>query len=175
MVLFQYLWRFAQNMITKLVLLFFLINFRHQTIIKTILWSYLLQICANLLKSRNNTMSNDGSIIENMDLSHIHLAVQKSCNTFRLFWNEFTKILSNSKIVYACLKKSAKNYNLTQVIQRSTTMSQRKSQSSWDWVSNNGLKFFLLKTQMYNNDNASSKITSTHCVKWREASNGQLS
>ena len=91
------------------------------------------------------------------------------------FENEFTKILSNSKIVYACLKKSAKNYDLTQVIQRSTTMSQRKSQSSWDCVSNNGLKFFLLKNQMYNNDNASSKIIWTHYAKWREASNGQLS
>ena len=34
-----------------------------------------VQICANLQKSWNNTMSNDGSIIENMDLSHIHLAV----------------------------------------------------------------------------------------------------
>ena len=56
-----------------------------------------------------------------------------------------------------------------------TTMSQRKSQSSWDCVSNNELKFFLLKNQMYNNDNASSKIIWTHYVKWREASNGQLS
>ena len=35
----------------------------------------MLQICANLYKSRNNMMSNDGLIIENMDLSHIHLAV----------------------------------------------------------------------------------------------------
>ena len=34
-----------------------------------------VQIFANLHKSRNNTMSNDGLIIENMDLSHIHLAV----------------------------------------------------------------------------------------------------
>ena len=103
------------------------------------------------------------------------LRTMKSCNTFGSFWNEFTKILSNSKIVYACLKKSAKNYDLTQVIQRSTTMSQRKSQSSWDCVSNNGFKFFLLKNQIYNNDNASSKIIWTHCAEWREASNGQLS
>ena len=34
-----------------------------------------VQICANLHKSWNNTMSNDGLIIETMDLSHIHLAV----------------------------------------------------------------------------------------------------
>ena len=35
----------------------------------------MLQICANLHKSRNNMMSNDGLIIENMDLSHVYLAV----------------------------------------------------------------------------------------------------
>ena len=34
-----------------------------------------VQICANLHKSWKNMMSNDGSIVENMDLSHIHLAV----------------------------------------------------------------------------------------------------
>ena len=39
-----------------------------------------VQICANLHKSWNNTMSNDGSIIENMDLFHIHLAVLRLQN-----------------------------------------------------------------------------------------------
>jgi hypothetical protein len=34
-----------------------------------------VQICANLQKSWNNTISIDGSIIENMDLSHINSAV----------------------------------------------------------------------------------------------------
>ena len=34
-----------------------------------------LQICVNFQKHWNNAMSNDGLIIENMDLSHIHLAV----------------------------------------------------------------------------------------------------
>ena len=39
-----------------------------------------VQICANLQKSWNNTMSNDGSIIKNMDLSHIHKGwVAKVC------------------------------------------------------------------------------------------------
>ena len=49
-----------------------------ETITKTILHSYaanFLQICVNLQKYWNNAMSNDGLIIENMDLSHIHLAV----------------------------------------------------------------------------------------------------
>ena len=47
-----------------------------ETIAKTILSSYaanFLQIFANL---QNNMMSNDGLNIENMDLSHIHLAVK---------------------------------------------------------------------------------------------------
>ena len=35
-----------------------------------------VEICGNLQKFRNNTMSNNGLIIENMDLSHIHLAVK---------------------------------------------------------------------------------------------------
>ena len=35
----------------------------------------MLQICVNLQKYWNNVMSNDGLIIEYMDLSHIHLAV----------------------------------------------------------------------------------------------------
>ena len=35
-----------------------------------------VQICANLHKSGNNTLSNDGLIIENMNLSHICLTVQ---------------------------------------------------------------------------------------------------
>ena len=50
-----------------------------ETIRKTILRSYaanFLQICVNLQKYWNNTMSKDGLIIENMDLSHIHLAEQ---------------------------------------------------------------------------------------------------
>ena len=34
-----------------------------------------MQICVNFQKYWNNAMSNDGLIIENMDLSHIHLAV----------------------------------------------------------------------------------------------------
>ena len=36
----------------------------------------MLQICANLHKSWNNTMSNDGLIIENMDLSQTNLSIQ---------------------------------------------------------------------------------------------------
>ena len=43
-----------------------------------------LQICANLQKFWNNMMSNDGLIIENMDLSHIHLAVLRFTVHFRL-------------------------------------------------------------------------------------------
>ena len=35
-----------------------------------------VQICVNLQKYQNNVMSIDGLIIEHMDLSHIHLAVQ---------------------------------------------------------------------------------------------------
>ena len=35
----------------------------------------ILQICVNFQKSWNKMMSNHGLIIENMDLSHIHLAV----------------------------------------------------------------------------------------------------
>ena len=53
--------RNLQHINAKLFLLLFLNNFK--------------QICANLQKSENNMMSNDGLIIENMDLSHIHLAV----------------------------------------------------------------------------------------------------
>ena len=75
--------RFARNLqhlLAKLFLLLFLNNFTTETITKTILRSYaanFLQICANLQKSWNNMMSNDGLIIENMDLSHIHLAVSR--------------------------------------------------------------------------------------------------
>ena len=36
-----------------------------------------LQICSNLHRSGNNTMSNDDLSIENMDLSHIHLALNE--------------------------------------------------------------------------------------------------
>ena len=36
-----------------------------------------LQIWANLQKSWNNMMSNDGLVIQNIHLSHIHLAVTK--------------------------------------------------------------------------------------------------
>ena len=38
-----------------------------------------MQICANLHKTWNNTMLNDDLIIQNMDLSHIHLAVLFFC------------------------------------------------------------------------------------------------
>ena len=47
-------------------------------ITKTILRSYaanILQICVNFQKYCYNVMSNDGLIIENMDLSQIQLAV----------------------------------------------------------------------------------------------------
>ena len=50
-----------------------------ETITKTILSScvaHFLQIFANLQKSWNNMMSNDGWMIKNMDLSHNHLAVR---------------------------------------------------------------------------------------------------
>ena len=49
-----------------------------EKITKTILPSYaanFLQICVNFQKYWNKAMSNDGLIIENMDLSHIHSAV----------------------------------------------------------------------------------------------------
>ena len=52
-----------------------------ETITKTILRSYaanFLQICVNFQKYWNNAMSNDDLIIENMDLSHIHLAVTRA-------------------------------------------------------------------------------------------------
>jgi hypothetical protein len=35
----------------------------------------LLQICVNFQKYWNNAVSNDDLIVENMDLSHIHLNV----------------------------------------------------------------------------------------------------
>ena len=38
-----------------------------------------LQICVNFHKYWNNAMSNYGLIIENIDLSHIHLAVPNGC------------------------------------------------------------------------------------------------
>jgi hypothetical protein len=50
-----------------------------EPITKIILPSYaanFLQICVNVQKYRYNVMSNDGLVIENMDLSHIQLAVQ---------------------------------------------------------------------------------------------------
>ena len=49
-----------------------------ETITKTILCTHaavFLQICANLQKSRNNMMPNQGAFIEKMDLSHILVAV----------------------------------------------------------------------------------------------------
>ena len=54
-----------------------------ETITKTILRSYtgnFLQICVDFQKYWNNAVSNDGFIIENMDLSHIDLAVLWSPN-----------------------------------------------------------------------------------------------
>ena len=49
-----------------------------ETITKTILRSYtgnFVQICVDFQKYWNNAVSNDGFIIENMELSHIDLAV----------------------------------------------------------------------------------------------------
>ena len=43
-----------------------------------------VQISANFHKSWNSSMSNDGLIIENMDLPHIHLAVQWGNLIFKL-------------------------------------------------------------------------------------------
>jgi hypothetical protein len=40
--------------------------------------AHMLQICANLHKYCNNALSNDGSIIEIIDLSHGDKAVKKS-------------------------------------------------------------------------------------------------
>ena len=65
----------------KLFIVFAIISeqFCYRSNNKTILWANaanFLQICVNLQKSWNNSMSNDGLIVENMDLSHIHLAEQ---------------------------------------------------------------------------------------------------
>ena len=76
--------RFAKNLQhlnAKLFLLLFLNNFKHATPRnnnQTILCSYaanFLQICVRFQNYWTNAMSKDGLIIENMDLSHIHLAV----------------------------------------------------------------------------------------------------
>ena len=82
MALFQYFWRFAQ-ICKKFAaferkIVFFIVSEQFYSI--TILLSYaadFLQICENLQKSWNNMMSNDGLVIEYMDLSHIPLAVHK--------------------------------------------------------------------------------------------------
>ena len=47
-----------------------------------------LQICENFLKHWNNAMSNDGLLIENMDLSHIHLAVLGKWNFVKMWMSE---------------------------------------------------------------------------------------
>jgi hypothetical protein len=65
--------KICTDMITKMFLLLFLNNFRCQTITKIILRSYLCK-SVQIFINPNNMISNDGSIIENMDLSHIHLA-----------------------------------------------------------------------------------------------------
>ena len=76
--------RFARNfqhLSAKLFLLLFLNNFRpatHKIVRNNNITNFALICCkflANLQKSWNNMMSIDGLIIENMDLSHIHLAV----------------------------------------------------------------------------------------------------
>ena len=70
----------------------------------TILRSYaanFLQICANLQKSWNNMMSNDGLIIEYMDLSNIHLVVALifTFNLLKKIW----EILSLISVLLKCL------------------------------------------------------------------------
>ena len=59
-------------------------NFR-QSKLRRFWMAQMLKICANLYKSCNNMMSNDGLIIENMDLSLIHLAVQNHCCSWKIF------------------------------------------------------------------------------------------
>ena len=82
--------RNLQHLSAKLFLLLFLNNFK--------------QICANLQKSENNMMSNDGLIIENMDLSHIHLAVGRpfilkfACNLTLKDVTIFFSILRNMSL-----------------------------------------------------------------------------
>ena len=85
--------RFARNLqhlLPKLFLLLFL-NYRNNKK-KTILWakrnnsknnfaSKCCKFLANLQKSWNNMMSNNGLIIENINLTHIHLAVNNQSYT----------------------------------------------------------------------------------------------
>ena len=62
-----------------------------ETITKTILSScvaHFLQIFANLQKSWNNMMSNDGWMIKNMDLSHNHLAVRFKTKLYKKNWKK---------------------------------------------------------------------------------------
>ena len=48
-----------------------------------------MQICANFHKFWNNMMSNDGLIIENMDMSHIYFAVLINLFNFAKISNFF--------------------------------------------------------------------------------------
>jgi hypothetical protein len=83
MVMFQYFWRFAQ--ISKKFaafahkIVFVIVSvvklFRNNN--KNNFARKCCKFLANLQKSWNNMMSNDGLIIENMHLPHIHLAVIK--------------------------------------------------------------------------------------------------
>ena len=90
--------RFARNLqhlLTEMFLLLFLNNFTTETITKTIfraIAANFLQICVNLQNYWNNVMSNDGLIIEYMDLSHIHLAIKRQKGDFIMIQINFQRL-----------------------------------------------------------------------------------
>ena len=108
--------RFARNlqhMSAKLFLLLFLNNFRRATCkIVQEQKQFCAQICANLYKSWNNMMSNDGLIIENMNLSLIHLAVPFPHfllqNVICLAWWQVIKITLERVILTSLMPCSSK-------------------------------------------------------------------
>ena len=87
--------RYLQHLLPKLFLLLILNNFklttpRNDNQNNFAFVANFLQICVNFQKYWNNVMSNDGLIIEFMDLSHIHLAVPTA------LYSDYDKSLSFS-------------------------------------------------------------------------------